>query len=167
MTTDHGIRRQPQRVSQNPGTHFSLFLLCNSKCISPLITRINHSSQHKSSPTHLSLPAHPGHDESAEAPSGDKAGWSPHLSDVLSSGEGRGQVPPDRVLAPSPAFLTPILTGLPPVRHRHCGNPGCKARAAALGMLSFLSPSLSTRGNHCLGATVPACICTHIPLFWG
>ena len=67
LTTDHGIRRQPQRVSQNPGTHFSLFLLCNSKCISPLITRINHSSQHKSSPTHLSLPAHPGHDESETA----------------------------------------------------------------------------------------------------
>lgn len=106
-------------------------------------------------------------DPTAEAPSGDKAGWSPHLSDVLIGGEGRGQVPPDRILAPSPASLTPILTGLPPVQHRHCGNPGCKTRAAAPGMLSFLSPSLSTRGNHCLGANVPACSCTHTSLCSG
>lgn len=106
-------------------------------------------------------------DPTAEAPSGDKAGWSPHLSDVLIGGEGRGQVPPDRILAPSPASLTPILTGLPPVQHRHYGNPGCKTRAAAPGMLSFLSPSLSTRGNHCLGANVPACSCTHTSLCSG
>lgn len=52
-------------------------------------------------------------DPTAEAPSGDKAGWSPHLSDVLRGGGGRGQVPPGRVLAPSSAFLIPVLTGLP------------------------------------------------------
>ena len=63
LTTDHAIRRQPQKVSWDPGTHFSLFPLC-SKCICPLMARINHSSRHKSSPTHLFLPAHPGHEES-------------------------------------------------------------------------------------------------------
>lgn len=81
-------------------------------------------------------------------------------------GRGRGQVPPGRVLAPSSAFLIPVLTGLPQLS-TDTGNPGCKARAAALGMLSVLSPSLSTRGNHCLGATVPSYSRTHTSLCSG
>ena len=65
---------------------------------------------------------------------------------------------------PLPCLSHPYSDWPPSVQHRRCGNPGCKTRAAAPGMLSFLSPSLSTRESHCLGANVPACSCTHTSL---
>lgn len=97
---------------------------------------------------------------------GTKQGGPHHLSDVLRGRE--GPVPSRQGPGPSLCLPHPCSDRPAPAQHRHCGNPlAVRRRAAALGMLSVLSPSLSTRGNHCLGATVPAYSRTHTSLCSG
>ena len=82
-------------------------------------------------------------DPTAEAPSGDKAGWSPHLSDVLTAGEERGRVPPDGLL-PRPLPLTPILTGRPQFNTDAAGTLAARRELQRLAC-SLSCPLLSQR----------------------
>lgn len=74
----------------------------------------------------------------AKGPGKDKAGPSPHLSDVLSSREGR------RPSLPPCGSHQQADAPLPQVKHRHPGTSlVLRGRGLALGMLLFSTPSLS------------------------
>lgn len=97
----------------------------------------------------------------AKAPSRDKAGLSPHLSDILSNGEGRRHAPPLRVSLHFSTLRRPHAPPpLPRAKHRHQKmSLALRGRVPALGTFPFFTPSLLMRRNHRWGVALSAASC--------